>query len=239
MFVEFFCWFKSTSDVFLAMEYMPLGNLEKNVAASRTVPEAQARDIVGQILLGLEIMHAQSFAHRDLKPQVNHHYVSIAALTANHAVVLKNVLVVHGPPKWLIKLADFGSSKMLTESTIYQTKRGTQPYMAPEIFDYIETDLPRGEYTNAVDLWAVGCITYRIIAGGIPFRPGKLFHYCRDRSQFPSSHLLNVGIRAGSSCSDFIRGLLAADPTKRPSASQALNNWWIVSGRFTYLLFLL
>lgn len=78
MFVDFFGWFEDNSDVFLAMEYFPLGDLENNVAAasSGTIPEIEARDITEQILLGLEIMHAESFAHRDLKPQV---------MTINHS----------------------------------------------------------------------------------------------------------------------------------------------------------
>jgi serine/threonine protein kinase len=71
VFVDFFGWFEDGSDVFLAMEYLPLGDLEKNVAAhSGKVTEIEARDITKQILLGLKIMHAESFAHRDLKPQV-------------------------------------------------------------------------------------------------------------------------------------------------------------------------
>lgn len=53
------------------MEYVHLGDLHKNVVAkSEKIPENEARDIAEQILLGLEIMHAESFAHRDLKPQV-------------------------------------------------------------------------------------------------------------------------------------------------------------------------
>lgn len=71
MFVDFFGWFRDGYDVFLAMEYIPLGDLETNVKAhSGRIPEIEARDITEQILLGLEIMHAESFAHRDLKPQV-------------------------------------------------------------------------------------------------------------------------------------------------------------------------
>ena len=70
--MEFFGWFKDGSDVFLAMEYIPLGDLEKYVVArSGKIPEVEARDIAEQIMLGLEIMHAESFAHRDLKPQVS------------------------------------------------------------------------------------------------------------------------------------------------------------------------
>lgn len=53
------------------MEYAPLGDLQKNVVQlSVTVPENECRDIAEQVIRGLEIMHAESFAHRDLKPQV-------------------------------------------------------------------------------------------------------------------------------------------------------------------------
>jgi serine/threonine protein kinase len=69
--VEFFGWFKDGSDIFLAMEYVPRGDLEKNVlACSGKVPEPEARDIAEQVLSALQFMHAESFAHRDLKPQV-------------------------------------------------------------------------------------------------------------------------------------------------------------------------
>ncbi|KFY30171.1 hypothetical protein V494_08235 [Pseudogymnoascus sp. VKM F-4513 (FW-928)] len=210
VFVDFFGWFKDGSDVFLAMEYVPLGDLETNVVAhSGKVPEVEARDITQQILLGLEIMHAESFAHRDLKPQ--------------------NVLVVHGPPQWWVKLADFGLSKRLTETTAYDTKGGTQSYMAPEVLDYDVTDISGTEYTNAVDLWAVGCITFRLVTGIVPFPPGKsLWKYCEDQSLFPYGPCFDSGIT--SSCFKFIKGLLEAHPKKRPSASQALAHTWVSLG---------
>ncbi|KFY05657.1 hypothetical protein V492_08376 [Pseudogymnoascus sp. VKM F-4246] len=210
VFVDFFGWFKDGSDVFLAMEYVPLGDLETNVVAhSGKVPEVEAQDITQQILLGLEIMHAGSFAHRDLKPQ--------------------NVLVVHGPPQWWVKLADFGLSKRLTETTAYHTKGGTQSYMAPEVLDYDVTDISGTEYTNAVDLWAVGCITFRLVTGVVPFPSGKsLWKYCEDQSLFPYGPCFDSGIK--SSCFEFIKGLLETRPKKRPSASQALAHAWVSLG---------
>jgi serine/threonine protein kinase len=57
--------------MFLAMEYVPLGDLEKNVSVnSGKISVDEARDIAEQILAGLEMMHGESFAHRDLKPKV-------------------------------------------------------------------------------------------------------------------------------------------------------------------------
>jgi serine/threonine protein kinase len=63
------------------MEYVHLGDLHKNlVANSGRIPENEARDIAEQILFGLEIMHAESFAHRDLKPQVLYLILSLELL---------------------------------------------------------------------------------------------------------------------------------------------------------------
>jgi serine/threonine protein kinase len=64
--------------MFLAMEYMPLGDLEQNVQEIENSPthtgpplsEEEVQEISRQILEGLKIMHAEGFAHRDLKPQV-------------------------------------------------------------------------------------------------------------------------------------------------------------------------
>jgi serine/threonine protein kinase len=71
MFVSFFGWLKHSSDIFLAMEYVPLGDSEMNMKAHLgRIPDMKARDITEQILSGLESIHAESFARRDLKPQV-------------------------------------------------------------------------------------------------------------------------------------------------------------------------
>jgi serine/threonine protein kinase len=64
--------------MYLAMEYMPLGDLEHNVKQiekspahpSLSLSEEEVKDISRQILEGLKIMHGEGFAHRDLKPQV-------------------------------------------------------------------------------------------------------------------------------------------------------------------------
>lgn len=69
--------------MFLAMEYIPLGDLEHNVSKlSGRLPETEGQIIAGQILEGLEIMHAEGFAHRDLKPQVQSLALSLSYLSS-------------------------------------------------------------------------------------------------------------------------------------------------------------
>jgi serine/threonine protein kinase len=72
-FVEFFGWFEDLDSVYLAMEYIPMGDLEENaLACGGTIKEAEAKEIAVQILEGLKIMHLENFVHRDLKPKVSH-----------------------------------------------------------------------------------------------------------------------------------------------------------------------
>ncbi|KUJ23328.1 kinase-like protein [Mollisia scopiformis] len=203
-FVEFFGWFQHGFDIYLAMEYVELGDLEQNIKArSGRLPENEVRSITEQILSGLAIMHAQSFAHRDLKPQ--------------------NILVVVGPPDWWIKLADFGLSKRLIDASVYRTAVGTQSYIAPEILRYLDSV---SGYTNAVDLWSVGCIVYRLISGIVPFPPGAdLFRYCQNKALFPGVSLVNSGISASGLL--FVQQVLITEPAERLTVSQALQHPWI------------
>lgn len=138
--------------------------------------------------------------------------------------MLQNVLVVHGPLDWWVKLADFELSKRLTASTRYHSVMiGTESYMAPELYEDLNSNGEGAEYTSAVDLWAVGCITYRLITGTVPFPPGRaLARYCDDSSLFPDRLLSESEITDASST--FIHELLVTDPKRRLSASQALNH---------------
>ena len=51
------------------MEYLPYGDLHKYI--SSPLPEKEGQHIVSQILEGLDFMHDNDFAHRDLKPDVS------------------------------------------------------------------------------------------------------------------------------------------------------------------------
>lgn len=100
--------------------------------------------------------------------------------------------------------------------------------MAPELLDYL--DSPIEEYSNAVDMWATGCITYRLVTGIVPFPSGRsLLDYCRDKSLFPYDALLDNGIK--STCVNFIKTLLVTSPKERPPASKALCHVWIDPGK--------
>ena len=83
-----------------------------------------------------------SIIHCDLKPE--------------------NILLTH-PDKYSIKLIDFGSS-CFSDEKIY-TYIQSRFYRAPEIMLAIS-------YTNAIDMWSLGCILAELYTG-FPIFPGE------------------------------------------------------------------
>ena len=107
--------------------------------------------------------------------------------------------------------------------------------MAPEILGFLNPSQPASDYTNAVDIWSTGCIVYRLITGVVPFpQITSLMKYCEDKSLFPFDDLFDSGIK--SEGSRFLRQLLVTKPSERPSATQALNHNWILSGASSTLV---
>jgi serine/threonine protein kinase len=186
------------------MEYFSLGDLGHWINAP--FPEAEAQEISRQILEGLEILHRDKITHRDLKPQ--------------------NIFVVEKPPsspKWWIKIGDFGISKRLgEETTSFGTEIGTANYMAPELLD--------GEtckFTNAVDMWAFGCVLYLLLAWRMPFPDLKNRKRFAGAGDVPTQPLLDRCL--SSKVVDFVTNLLAVNPDHRPSAQNALESPWMTT----------
>jgi len=117
-------------------------------------------------------------------------------------------------------------ARNVAKSRIFQTTCGTAYYMAPEIM------FGRG-YTSKCDLWAIGVITYMLIAGKPPF-PGRT-----EKEVFLSVKRCNPdydceGFRnASPEARDFVKHLLTLNPTLRWSAQQTLESPWINGRRDT------
>lgn len=69
MFVHFFGWYEHYNDIFISMEYAPLGDLSTHIGTGMI--ESDAKEIIFQVLSGLCVMHRLDFVHRDIKPPVS------------------------------------------------------------------------------------------------------------------------------------------------------------------------
>ncbi|KAJ5692033.1 Tetratricopeptide-like helical [Penicillium macrosclerotiorum] len=206
-FVKSFGWYNegpAKLKLFIAMEYLELGDLSTYLNHRPPLPEFEARILADQILDGLCMMHENKFAHRDLKPQ--------------------NILIrSHPPDEWWIKLADFGITKRIEEDHgQVSTVKGTPKYCAPEIWGFIE----RGT-AYALDMWALGEIVFEMLTKKPTFaNPGILANYLKEQN-FPVSLLTNVGVN--QSCIDFVLSLMQPHPEDRITASSAMSSVWIQS----------
>lgn len=69
-FIKSYGWYETPDNLFNAMEYFELGDLQTYLSNSLPLPELEAKDVSSQILEGLSYMHENGFAHRDIKPCV-------------------------------------------------------------------------------------------------------------------------------------------------------------------------
>merc|ERR1719330_1972629 len=97
------------------------------------------------MLLALAWLHQSSVAHRDLKGD-------------NFLMDTTEI----EDPSCRIFLSDFGTAREILPGERLSEKCGTQVYWAPEFYDL--------NYSLAVDVWAVGVITFGLVTKRYPFR---------------------------------------------------------------------
>jgi serine/threonine protein kinase len=208
---------------------MDFGDLETHIGFKWT--ENDTKVVARQLLEGLKLMHDDGIIHRDLKPAVGiwaPMSVTFLVLGLIDCLKSQNIFPVLLDDKILrVKIGDFGVSKRLSKdsSTVAQTQVGTQGYMAPEVLSTGNSDW----HTTSVDLWALGCVVYRMITGELPFPTvDEVYRYIFGLRALPCEELELVNLsNAGL---DFIESLVKPDPNKRATAELALKSDWITSG---------
>ena len=75
-FVKFLGWFENSEKLYIAMEYFEKGDLRQYLAGGMPVPAVKL--LSSQLLEGLNVMHKNGIAHRDIKPEVLIHSHSLS-----------------------------------------------------------------------------------------------------------------------------------------------------------------
>ena len=123
--------------VVIVSEYADGGSLADKLKREGKLPVQQAVEMTIGILKGLEYLHNKGIIHRDIKPA--------------------NILLQGEDPR----LADFGLSRAMTDSSFSLTIAGTSTYMAIEAFS--------GKRNEKTDIFAIGVILYLLLTGKLPF----------------------------------------------------------------------
>ena len=129
----------------IVLEYLPGGTLEERLARAETagslLPLADVRSVVRDVLRGLEYAHGRGVVHRDVKP------ANVLFSATGEA-----------------KLGDFGTAH-LAGAGVTRTAAlvGTLGTMAPEQIAGGQDPTPRS------DLYAFGCVLFRMLVGRYPF----------------------------------------------------------------------
>lgn len=183
----------------IIMEFCENGNLDQllKMQDARFVTEPIARRYFRNIYSGLEYMHFQGVAHRDI-------------CTQNLLITRHNT----------IKIADFGHAvKFMSGDPLRNDECGTTGFQAPEIVAKSPYD-PR-----LSDLWSLGCVLYVMCTGTFPVGliRSEVLARASKEIPFPSDRVL----RLSAELKYLLRGLLLIIPENRFTMNRVKFSEWV------------
>ncbi|RJE21140.1 serine threonine-protein kinase [Aspergillus sclerotialis] len=188
--------FHDSKRIFLILEFAGRGELYKHLRKEHRFPEWKAAQYIAQMAAALKYLHKKHVMHRDIKPE--------------------NILVgIHGE----IKISDFGWSVHAPNSR-RQTMCGTLDYLPPEMLKSGSQD---NYYSEKVDLWSLGVLTYEFLVGEAPFEDTPIMTQRRITKAD-----MTVPSFVSPEARDLIKRLLVLDPEKRIPLDEIPRHPWIV-----------
>eukprot|EP00040_Diaphanoeca_grandis_P034324 m.212373 g.212373 ORF g.212373 m.212373 type:complete len:708 (-) comp33125_c0_seq1:92-2215(-) len=133
--VKYYDSFFEDKALMIVMEYAEGGTIFEYLQSrgGELLAESEVMHLFVQIVLSLQGIHSHNILHRDLKTQN-------IMLDRDHLVV---------------KVGDFGISKVLTSKSKANTVVGTPCYISPELCE-------GKPYNQKSDIWALGCVLYEV-----------------------------------------------------------------------------
>ena len=186
--------------IFIIMEYIEGGTLGQYFKKRNfNFSERQASSIMSQIASGVKYLHTYGIVHRDLKPD--------------------NIMITQQNEFGVIKIMDFGLSKIVSTQERMVDGYGTLSYVAPEV-------LLRTPYNKEVDIWSMGVILYYMLCGHLPFKGNKEVviaeKIVNDDLEFDEDEWEVRSKRVR----DLITSCLRKEPQERITIDEFLNHPW-------------
>eukprot|EP00999_Lentomonas_sp_LEN2_P002586 NODE_467_length_1470_cov_96.018615_g435_i0.p1 GENE.NODE_467_length_1470_cov_96.018615_g435_i0~~NODE_467_length_1470_cov_96.018615_g435_i0.p1 ORF type:complete len:401 (+),score=61.22 NODE_467_length_1470_cov_96.018615_g435_i0:234-1436(+) len=150
--------------IYIVMEHAQLGPVSQ-ISTSKDadpLPPHKTRKYFIHLLLGLEYLHFQDIAHRDIKP---------------------DNLLLNQQDQLLI--VDFGVSEIFKGSDLLRKSAGSPSFMSPEMVEIAQ----EGYHAKIADIWAMGVCLFVWSFGTLPFKgPTAYVTYqkiVQDNPQYP------------------------------------------------------
>ena len=176
--------------------------------------ELQVLTIMNQFNAIFKKMQKEHVIHRDLK--------------------LKNIMIKYDKKVenigFILKLSDFGFSKVINEGDITGTNLGSPATKAPEI-------MKGSDYNAKADLWSIGVIMYQLFFDQLPF-PARTARELKEAIFRSRGVRLPIGKEDSMTqiCFDLIEQLLQKDPNKRIEFEDYFNHKFFSEEHRKYLI---
>ena len=203
----------------IVMEYMAQSDLKHYM----NIPWGghNTRIVAKQLLSGLQFLHKAGLAHRDLKPLVGSVIMGVF-MNKFSDLLMQNIFPILDHDKNLhIKIGDFSAAKIPTTDDPLKTVIGTWAYQAPEV-------LCGEPYDDAVDIWSLGCLFFRLWTGKPVFHSRKQLYTHAFCSPEKPPEAIGKGIKDKAAV-ELITEMLQIVPQNRPSAQHALSHAWFTN----------
>lgn len=163
--------FQSPYRIFFVMEYCPGGELFYHLRKIGRFKEETVLFYITELAIAISYLHERNIIYRDIKPE--------------------NILLdIDGH----IKLIDFGLSKVLkTKEDLTKSFCGSEEYLAPEM-------ISKAGHNCMVDIYAIGILTYELLAGFPPFMSKK--------SEEITHKIMNTDIAFPKGFSDYVKSFI-------------------------------
>jgi len=184
------------ADPFIVMELCPGGSLGDRLDRAGRLPVDDALPLLADAAEGLAALHARGILHRDVTPR--------NVLLAGGRAKLGDLGVAHeGAP---------GERRPRSDLTDPGTTVGTLAYLAPELLEGVPA-------SRASDVYGLGAVAYRTLAGALPHAAGSIAGLVLDGRR-PVEPLASRAPDVGPVLATLVARALDARPDARPSAAE-------------------
>jgi calcium-dependent protein kinase len=195
--MQIFEFYEDKKNFYIITEFCEGGELFDKIVEKGSFNEAEAADVMKQLLSAVNYIHQGSIVHRDLKPE--------------------NILL-DTKKQNIIKIIDWGTARFYEKNKKMNRISGTPYYIAPEVLSE--------KYDEKCDIWSCGVIMYILLCGYPPFNAEtdqEILNKIKiGKFSFPDEEWDVVS----SEGKDLITHMLAYNPTDRFGASGCLTHKW-------------